>query len=82
VNGYQSGAKFAEAVMVLSAHRRGEAPAIRHWRIGPGLIFERLWQELQIPQVIERLLAGRRFALPLAAHPVPDRLAPAVRLRQ
>ena len=61
----QSGAKFAEAVMVLSAHRRGDVPAIRNSRIGPALIFGRLWNELQIPQVIERLLAGRRFAIPL-----------------
>ena len=61
----QSGAKFAEAVMVLSAHRRGDVPAIRHRRIGPALIFGRLWDELHIPQVIERLLAGRRFALPV-----------------
>lgn len=61
----QSGAKFAEAVMVLSAHRRGDAPAIRNSRIGPALIFGRLWDELKIPQVIERLLAGRRFELPL-----------------
>ena len=60
----QSGAKFAEAVMVLSAHRQGEVPAIRHRRIGPALIFGRLWDELHIPQVIERLLAGRRFGCP------------------
>jgi transposase len=61
----QSGAKFAEAVLVLSAHRRGEAPAIRHRRIGPAMIFGRLWDELQIPHVIKRLLAGRHFTLPL-----------------
>jgi transposase len=61
----QSGAKFAEAVMVLSAHRRGDVPAIRHSRIGPALIFGRLWDELCMPQVIERLLAGRRFEFPL-----------------
>ena len=61
----QSGAKFAEAVMVLSAHRRGDVPAICHSRIGPALIFGRLWEELQMPQVIQRLLAGRRFGLPL-----------------
>ena len=61
----ESGAKFAEAVLVLSEHRRGAAPAIRHSRIGPALIFGRLWDELQIPQVVERLLAGRRFAIPL-----------------
>ena len=61
----QSGAKFAEAVMVLSAHRRGKVPAIRHRRIGPALIFGRLWDQLQIPQVIGRLAASRRFAVPL-----------------
>ena len=61
----QSGAKFAEAVMVLSAHRRGDVSAIRNSRIGPALIFGRLWDELQIPQVIQRLLAGRRFGIPL-----------------
>ena len=33
-------------------------------RIGPALVFARLWEELQIPQVIRRLLAGRRFTLP------------------
>jgi transposase len=59
----QSGAKFAESVMVLAAHRRGEAPEIQTRRIGPALIFQRLWSELHIPQVIERLLAGRSFEL-------------------
>jgi len=61
----QSGAKFAEAVMVLAAHREGQAPCIRSRRIGPALIFGRLWEELHIPQVIQRLLVGRRFGLPL-----------------
>ena len=61
----QSGAKFAESVMVLTAHRQGKALAIHTSRIGPALVFGRLWEELHIPQVIERLLAGRRFALPL-----------------
>jgi transposase len=59
----QSGAKFAEAVMVLAAHRQGEAPAIHTRSIGPALVFGRLWEELHIPQVIERLLAGRHFSL-------------------
>ena len=61
----QSGAKFSESVMVLAAHREGEAPVIATRRIGPALVFARLWEELQIPQVIERLLAGRRFTLPV-----------------
>lgn len=61
----RSGAKFAEAVMVLAARRDGQAPSIRHRRIGPALVFGRLWEELHIPQVIQRLLLGRRFELPL-----------------
>jgi hypothetical protein len=61
----KSGARFAEAVLVLTAHREGQAPSIRSRRIGPALVFGRLWEELQIPQVIQRLLAGRRYELPL-----------------
>ena len=61
----QSGTKFAETVMVLAAHRQGKTPSIRTSRIGPALVFGRLWEELHIPQVIQRLLAGRRFGLPL-----------------
>jgi len=59
----QSGGKFAEAVMVLAAHRQGEAPAIHTRSIRPALVFGRLWEELHIPQVIERLLAGQHFSL-------------------
>jgi hypothetical protein len=50
---------------VLNAHREGRAPSVSHRRIGPALIFGRLWNELQIPRVIEQLLAGRRFDLPM-----------------
>jgi transposase len=61
----QSGAKFAEAALVLTAHRAGHAPAIRHRRIGPAVVFGRLWEELQLPAVVQRLLLGRRLELPL-----------------
>ena len=61
----QSGARFSESVMVLAAHREGEAPVVSTRRIGPALVFARLWEELQIPQVIRRLLAGRRLTLPV-----------------
>lgn len=61
----QSGAKFAEAVMVLNAHREGQVPSIRNRRVGPALIFGRLWEDLHIPQVLQHLLAGRRLELAL-----------------
>lgn len=61
----ESGARFAESVLVLNAHRQGNATEIATRRIGPALVFGRLWEQLQIPQVIEALLRGRRFELPL-----------------
>jgi transposase len=61
----ESGARFSESAMVLAAHRAGEMPAIRTWRIGPSLVFQRLWEELEFPQVIQHLLAGRRFQFPV-----------------
>lgn len=61
----ESGARFVESVMVLSAHRQGDATEVTTQAIGPALVFGRLWKELQIPQVIESLLRGRRFKFPL-----------------
>ena len=61
----QSGARFAESVLLLSAHRQGDAPAVGTKHIGPALVFGRLWEELRIPQVIKRLLSGRRFTFSL-----------------
>jgi hypothetical protein len=56
-----SGARFAEAVMLLDAHQRAELPAVSNVRIGPALIFERLWQQSGCRAVIEELLDGRKF---------------------
>jgi len=60
-----SGARFAEGVMVLNAHRQGDAPIVRATRIGPSLVFGRLWEQLRIPAVIRQLLNGRRFTAPI-----------------
>ena len=46
----ESGARFAESVLVLNAHRQGNATEIATRRIGPALVFGRLWEQLQIPQ--------------------------------
>jgi len=61
----QSGARFSERVMVLNAHRQGDAPEVRTSRIGPVLVFQRLWEQLHIPDVIRQLLEGRRFTIPI-----------------
>ena len=57
----QSGARFANASMVLSAHARGEAPVTSEQVIGPSLIFERLWTKTGCRAVLESLLEGRQF---------------------
>jgi len=60
-----SGARFAEQALVLTAHRHGEVPEVRRWRIGAALIFERLWAETGCQAVIERLGRPRRFGFSL-----------------
>ena len=56
-----SGARLSQSVLLLSAHAQGHLPTITTRRIGPALIFQRLWQETGCQPVIERLLACRRF---------------------
>ena len=54
-------ARFAEQTAVLSAHRQGRVAAAAKVRIGPPLVFQRLWEQLGLPQVLRRLLAERKF---------------------
>src|SRR5512138_935449 len=56
-----SGARLAQSVLLLSAHAQGQLPSVTTRRIGPALIFERLWRETGCRHAIERLLGGRRF---------------------
>jgi transposase len=56
-----SGARLAQSVLLLSAHAKGQVPVITTRRIGPALIFERLWRETGCQRVIEQLLVGRRY---------------------
>lgn len=60
-----SGARFAEHVLLLTAHRNGQVPVVTAQRIGPTLIFERLWQETGCQQVLRDLLAARHFEFPV-----------------
>jgi Transposase DDE domain len=60
-----SGARFAEHVLLLTAHQNGQVPAITSHRIGPTLIFERLWKETGCQQILAGLLAQRFFEFPV-----------------
>ncbi len=57
----QSLGRFSEKLAVLGAHALGESIATRSARIGPSLIFQRLWQACSIDKVVTSLLKDRRF---------------------
>ena len=60
-----SAARFADKLLVLTAHQRGELTTLRTLRLGAPLIFERLWRETGCAAVLEQLLGQRRFEFPV-----------------
>jgi DDE family transposase len=56
-----SGARFADKLLVLSAHQDGRLPVVRTLRLGAVVVFERLWRETGCQAVLQQLLAERRF---------------------
>ncbi len=61
----RSGARFAAKAMVLSALDDDMAARIASRRIGPALVFERLWEETGCRAVIEELSGGRKHGFAL-----------------
>ena len=57
----QSLGRFSEKLAVLGAQSRGDSITTRSARIGPALLFQRLWQACSIDTVLPALLEGRRF---------------------
>jgi len=57
----RSGARFSESLLVVWAHKSGESLEVATRRIGPAMIFERLWQESGCRDVVRGLLSGRHF---------------------
>src|SRR3954447_421789 len=54
-------ARYAERAVVLSQLETGNPERLACTRIGPPLLFGRLWEETGCRAVIEDLLAGRGF---------------------
>jgi hypothetical protein len=57
----RSGLRFCERLVVLDAQARGETQAAEVLRIGPDLVFGRLWEELGFGAILKELLVGRRY---------------------
>ena len=56
-----SGARFAERVSVLDAHKHGRLPPAETIKIGPPKVFGRLWQQTRIQTILKELLCGRKY---------------------
>jgi len=61
----RSGARFAEKALVLGAVEEDAALRVAVRRIGPGLVFERLWQESGCRAVVEELAGTRKHGFAL-----------------
>jgi hypothetical protein len=57
----RSGVRHCEGLAVLDAHAAGETQPVAVRKIGPDLVFGRLWQESGLPEALRALLKGRRF---------------------
>ena len=53
--------RFSEKLKVVEAHKHGDIEAEEAVSIGPALVFDRLWDEMEVRQIITELLEGRRF---------------------
>jgi transposase len=57
----RSGLRFCEKLAVIDAHAAGQTEAVAVQRVGPDLVFGRLWETLQLPSVLQRALQSRRY---------------------
>src|SRR6266481_3198288 len=56
-----SGSRFAQKLLILSAHKQHQLPVIRTRRWGAALVFEKLWRETGCQAVLQEVLRGRHF---------------------
>jgi len=57
----RSGLRFCEKLAVIDAHAAGQTEPVQVQRVGPDLVFSRLWEVLQMGSIIKRALESRRF---------------------
>ena len=57
----RSGLRFCEKLAVIDAHAAGETEAVAVRRIGPDLVFGRLWEQSGIQSALGGALVNRRY---------------------
>jgi hypothetical protein len=57
----RSGLRFCEQLAVIDAHAAGQTQAVRVQRVGPDLVFSRLWEDLHLGTILQRALESRRY---------------------
>ena len=57
----RSGLRHCQSFAVIDAHAAGEIQPVAIRRIGPDLVFARLWKESEIPEVLRSLLKARQY---------------------
>lgn len=61
----RSGLRFARRVKVLDAHAAGETEPVSIRKIGPELVFGRLWQSMGLAEIVAGLAAKRKHSFDL-----------------
>jgi hypothetical protein len=61
----ESLARLSDHVAVLNALKTNQITPSSTVHVGPPLVFERLWQQLGMPDILHRLLEDRRFEFPV-----------------
>ena len=57
----RSGLRYCESFAVIDAHAAGEIQPVAIRRIGPDLVFARLWKESGIAEVLRSVLKARQY---------------------
>ena len=57
----RSGLRFCEKLTVIDAHAAGQTEPVQVRRIGPDLVFSRLWETLELGTILKRALQSRRY---------------------
>lgn len=57
----RSGLRFCQKLAVIDAPAASQAEPVQVQRVGPDLVFGRLWEALQVGKVIRRFLESRRY---------------------